>query len=198
MRLPNYIFALSFVFSTVSSNDPLFPERPRTHFSLVHSQMNVNCAGRIYTAQELNDAAIEACSQYIDLITCSGRLCYYLKKSMPYFSTFSLYKGHYFKEEAGRLPLLKWPLPKREVLEKALIINLGPEGTSVKAIQKVKSEIAIVPTNEEHAEQLFGKSQTIISVLGGKVEKTEEWTTYVVDHVPRKLHSLEGKEIVVT
>ncbi|POS82276.1 hypothetical protein EPUL_006503, partial [Erysiphe pulchra] len=69
---------------------------------------------------------------------------------------------------------------------------------SVKVIQKVESRIAIVPTNEEPAEQLVGKSQTIISVLGGKVEKAEELTTYVVDHVPRKLHSLEGKEIVVT
>ncbi|POS81927.1 hypothetical protein EPUL_005402, partial [Erysiphe pulchra] len=83
-------------------------------------------------------------------------------------------------------------------IKTALINQLGPEGASVKAIQKVKSRIAFVPTNEEHAEQLNGKSQTITSVLGGKAEKTEEWTTYVVDHVPRKLHSLEGKEIVVT
>lgn len=83
-------------------------------------------------------------------------------------------------------------------IKTALIDKLGPEGASVKAVQKVKSGIAIVPTNEKHAEQLLEKSQTITSVLGGKVEKAEEWMTYVVDHVPRKLHSLDGKEIMVT
>ncbi|POS84656.1 hypothetical protein EPUL_004056, partial [Erysiphe pulchra] len=59
-------------------------------------------------------------------------------------------------------------------IKTALINKLGLEGASMKAIQKVKSEIAIVPTNEEHAELLIGKSQTITSVLGEKVEKAEE------------------------
>lgn len=67
----------------------------------------------------------------------------------------------------------------------------------MRAIQEVKLGIVIVHTNKEYAERLIGKSQTITSVLGGKLEKAEESMTYLVDHVPRKLHSLEGKEIVL-
>lgn len=83
-------------------------------------------------------------------------------------------------------------------IKSALINKLGLEEASIKAVQKVKSGIAIVPTNEKQAEQLLEKSQTITSVLGGKVEKAEEWWTYVVDHVPRKLQTLDGQEIAVT
>lgn len=73
-------------------------------------------------------------------------------------------------------------------IKTALIDKLGSEGASVKAVQKVKSGIAIIPSNEKHAEKLLGKSQTITSVLGGKIERAEKWMTYVVDHVLRKLH----------
>lgn len=69
---------------------------------------------------------------------------------------------------------------------------------AVKAIQKVKSGIAIVSTNEENANQLLEKAEIITSILGGKVEKSQEWLTYVVDHVPLKLHSLEGQETKIT
>ncbi|POS82881.1 hypothetical protein EPUL_003848 [Erysiphe pulchra] len=80
----------------------------------------------------------------------------------------------------------------------ALHSKLGPEGDYVRSIQKVKSGIAIVPVDEKRAEKLLEKSHTITSILGGKVEKTEEWVTYVIDHVPRKIHSLDGKEIEIT
>lgn len=84
-----------------------------------------------------------------------------------------------------------------KAIKTVLINKLEPEGTSVRAIQEVKSGIAIVHTNKKYAERLIGKSQTITSVFGGKLEKAEESMTYLVDHVPRKLHSLEGKEIVL-
>ncbi|POS85023.1 hypothetical protein EPUL_003833 [Erysiphe pulchra] len=81
-------------------------------------------------------------------------------------------------------------------LEKALA-KLGPEGGAVKAILKVKSGIAIVDVDGKHAEKLLDKVESITSVLGGKVEKAKECITYVVDHVPRKLHSLDGVEIQI-
>ncbi|POS87221.1 hypothetical protein EPUL_002404 [Erysiphe pulchra] len=67
-------------------------------------------------------------------------------------------------------------------------ICLGKE--FVKTIQKVKSGLAIVPTTAEQGNNIFEKAQAISSILGGSVEKAEQWMTYVVDHVPRKLQSL--------
>ncbi|KHJ34781.1 hypothetical protein EV44_g4106 [Erysiphe necator] len=91
--------------------------------------------------------------------------------------------------------------PSREhhihAIKTALIQKLGPEGEAVKVISKVKSGMAIVPVDEKHAEKLLEESESIISVLGGKVDKAEEWITYVKNHVPRMLHSLAREEIQI-
>ncbi|POS82800.1 hypothetical protein EPUL_005641 [Erysiphe pulchra] len=63
---------------------------------------------------------------------------------------------------------------------------------SIKTVQKVKTGLAIVLTDENHAETIIGKVEAIVANLGGKVEKAEEWHTYLVDHVPRRLTLLEG------
>ena len=68
----------------------------------------------------------------------------------------------------------------------------------MKAIQKVKSGIAIVPTSDKQGEELMSKAETITAVLGGKIEKAEEWYTYIVDHVPRNLYSLDGSKWHIT
>lgn len=83
-------------------------------------------------------------------------------------------------------------------IKTALVNKLGLEGPTVKTIQKVKSGLAIVLTDGKHADQLLEKAQTITAIIGGKVEKAEEWFTYVVDHVPRTLTSLDGKSWDVT
>ena len=80
----------------------------------------------------------------------------------------------------------------------ALTKNLELEHDSLKTVQKVKSGIALVPTNEKQAEQILTKSQEITATLGGIVEKAEQWHTYIIDHVPRKLHSLDGTRWNVT
>lgn len=83
-------------------------------------------------------------------------------------------------------------------VKSALTNKLGLEEGPVKAIQKVKSGIAIVPTSDKQGEELMSKAGTITSVLGGKVEKAEEWYTYVVDHAPRNLYSLDGSKWHIT
>ncbi|POS82762.1 hypothetical protein EPUL_006159 [Erysiphe pulchra] len=47
--------------------------------------------------------------------------------------------------------------------------------------------------DENQAEQILKNSQVITSVRGGRVEKAEEWFTYVINHVPRKLTFLNGE-----
>ncbi|KHJ34750.1 hypothetical protein EV44_g3530 [Erysiphe necator] len=71
-------------------------------------------------------------------------------------------------------------------------IDLGKE--SVKTIQKVKSGLAIVPSTAEQRNNIFDKAKAIKSILGGSVEIAEQWMTYVVDHVPRNLQSLDGNK----
>lgn len=64
----------------------------------------------------------------------------------------------------------------------------------MKAVQKVKSIIAIIPRDDIYAEQLSKNAQTISPVLGGKAE---EWITYVFEYVPWKLQSSNEKEMVI-
>lgn len=42
------------------------------------------------------------------------------------------------------------------------------------------------------------KVQILITVLGGRKEKAEEWHTYVVDYAPRRMLSLDGSFIGLT
>ena len=83
-------------------------------------------------------------------------------------------------------------------VKSAVIDKLDLEEFSMKAVQKVKSGIAIVPSNEKQANQLLEKSQVITALLGGKIEKDEEWQTCVVDHVPRNLCSLDSSRWEIT
>ncbi|POS82456.1 hypothetical protein EPUL_005235, partial [Erysiphe pulchra] len=63
---------------------------------------------------------------------------------------------------------------------------------SIKSVQNLKTSLAIVPTNKNHAESILGKAEAIVAILDGKAEKAEEWHTYLIDHVSRKLTLLEG------
>lgn len=75
----------------------------------------------------------------------------------------------------------------------ALTSRLNLEHGSLKTVQKVKSGFTIVLNNDKQAEELLSKANLITTILGGTVEKTEEWQTYVVENVPRSLMSLDGK-----
>lgn len=80
----------------------------------------------------------------------------------------------------------------------ALTTQLALEASSVRTIQKVKSGLAIVPTNSHHAEKLLEKSQDIAAIFGESEEKAEDWHTYLIDYVPRSLCSLDGTKWEIT
>ncbi|POS82805.1 hypothetical protein EPUL_005136, partial [Erysiphe pulchra] len=85
-------------------------------------------------------------------------------------------------------------------IKSALTNNLEIAQDSIKTFQKVKTKtgLAFVSTNENHAEYIIGKTEAIMAISAGKVEKAEEWHTYLVDHVSRRLTLLEDYNWKVT
>lgn len=83
-------------------------------------------------------------------------------------------------------------------IKSALTGKLDLEEGPIKSVQKVKTGLAIVPTSEKQAEKIMEKADIVNSVLGGRLEKAEEWLTYVVDHVPRRMHTLDGSCIEIS
>lgn len=77
-------------------------------------------------------------------------------------------------------------------VKSARMSKLALENGLVKTVQRVKSGLAIVPKNPQDTETLTAKAQDISTVLGGTVEKAEQWMTYVVDYIPRNLRSIDG------
>lgn len=118
-------------------------------------------------------------------------------------TTFPPIQSHHMKKADNRVFIrLPEEHPSREhhtyAVKAALTKELELEQGSLKTVQKVKSGFAIVPNDEKQAEKILSKAQAITTTIGGTVEKAEEWYTYIIDHVPRSLDSLDGKRWRIT
>lgn len=76
----------------------------------------------------------------------------------------------------------------------ALLTRLELEEGPIIAIQKVKSGLAIILTDQIYAGKILSRADTISFVLSVRAEEAENWFSHMTDHVARSLRGLDGSK----